>query len=164
MANQAPQVGARIGVASVFLFLGPVVGAIVFILIVAVDNLFWPGGWDAWTSKSAMALVGAAFALAPSLIAGVVVASTARRWRTRRAWLLVSALTAGAVAAAQMGALAFIGLRQVMPAGQPVVVDLRMMVLAVMLVLPGLAAGVAGAVATQAWRPKPKPPSADVFN
>jgi hypothetical protein len=152
MSRPNRQIGRRIGLAATFLVVGPIAGGLTFPLVVVIDHLIWPDN-PARFALAGMLLAGTVLTILPSLIAGIAGAITSRLWRRRTSWITQAVAIGTAMSVLEGVLLAILsGSNSVM--FQTTEAMTRSIVLIVMLGFPGALAGLAAAVATQAWRPK----------
>ena len=144
MSRPNRQIGRRIGLAATFLVVGPIAGGLTFPLVVVIDHLIWPDN-PARFALAGMLLAGTVLTILPSLIAGIAGAITSRLWRRRTSWITQAVAIGTAMSVLEGVLLAILSGSKAMT---------RSIVLIVMLGFPGALAGLAAAVATQAWRPK----------
>lgn len=153
MSQPGLQIGRRLGLAATFLGVGPIAGGLTFPLVVVIDRLLWPENTVRF-ALAGMVLVGVVLTLLPSLVAGVAGAVTSRVWKRRQGWLAQAAAT-GAVMTMLEGVLfALLSGPGAATLFQTTQSATRTLMLIVMFGFLGAAAGLAGAAATQAWRPK----------
>ena len=155
MSRPGLQIGRRLGLGATFLVVGPIAGGLTFPLVVVIDRLIWPENTVRF-ALAGMVLVGVVLTILPSLIAGVAGAVTSRVWKGQQGWL-AQAAAIGAVMTMLEGVLFALlsgpGAATLFQTTQSATRTLMLMLI-VMFALVGAAAGLAGATATQVWRPK----------
>ncbi|MBJ7447387.1 MAG: hypothetical protein JHC81_07615 [Brevundimonas sp.] len=153
MSRPGLQIGRRLGLGATFLVVGPIAGGLTFPLVVVIDRLIWPENTVRF-ALAGMVLVGVVLTILPSLIAGVAGAVTSRVWKGQQGWL-AQAAAIGAVMTMLEGVLfALLSGPGAATLFQTTQSATRTLMLIVLFALVGAAAGLAGATATQAWRPK----------
>lgn len=136
-----------------FLVIGPIAGGLTFPLVVVIDRMIWPENTVRF-ALAGMVLAGVVLTLLPSLISGVAGAVTSRAWKGRKGWL-AQAAAIGAVMTMLEGVLfALLSGPNAAALFQTTQSATRTLMLIVMFALVGAVAGLAGAAATQGWRPK----------
>ena len=153
MSRPRLQIGRRLGLAATFLVVGPIASGLTFPLVVVVDRLIWPVNTVRFT-LAGMVLVGVVLTLLPSLIAGVSGAVTSRFWRRSRGWWSQAAAIGALLTILDAVLFALASGPDSTALFQTTQSATRTLMLIVMFALVGAAAGLAGATATQAWRPK----------
>lgn len=153
MSRPNRQIGRRLGVAATFLVVGPIAGGLSFPLVVVIDRLIWPENTVRF-ALAGMVLVGVVLTLLPSLITGGAAAVTSRAWRGPRGWLAQATAISAVVTMLEGVLFALLSGPNAAALFQTTQSTTRTMMLIVMFGLVGAAAGLAGAAATQAWRPK----------
>lgn len=153
MSRPGLQIGRRLGLAATFLGVGPIAGGLTFPLVVVIDRLIWPENTVRF-ALAGMVLVGVVLTLLPSLIAGVAGAATSRAWKGPRGWLSQGAAVGAALTMLEAILFALVSGPGVTALFNTPQSATRTLMLIVMFALVGAAAGLAGATATQAWRPK----------
>ena len=153
MPRPPREIGRRVGVAGTFLAVGPLAAALTYPLVIGIDHLFWPDDMARFTFAG-MLVAGTVLTILPSLVAGVAGAITSPVWKRRAGWLIQAAAIAAAMT--MLEGVLFILLSGLSAAALFPTTDatLRILMLIAMLGLAGAIAGLTGATATQAWRPK----------
>lgn len=153
MSRPGLQIGRRLGVAATFLVVGPIAGGLTFPLVVVIDRLIWPENTVRF-ALAGMVLVGVVLTLLPSLIAGLAGAVTSRVWKRRQGWLAQAAAIDAVMTMLEGVLFALLSGPGAATLFQTTLSATRTLMLIVMFGFVGAAAGLAGAAATQAWRPK----------
>ncbi|PZO05047.1 MAG: hypothetical protein DCF29_08940 [Alphaproteobacteria bacterium] len=153
MSRPGLQIGRRLGLAVTFLVVGPIAGGLTFPLVVVIDRMIWPENTVLF-ALAGMVLVGVVLTLLPSLIAGVAGAATSRAWKGPRGWLSQGAAVGAAVTMLEAVLFALVSGPSATALFQTSQSAMRTLTLIVMFALVGAAAGLAGAAATQGWRPR----------
>ena len=153
MSQPGLQIGRRLGLAATFLGVGPIAGGLTFPLVVVIDRLLWPENTVRF-ALAGMVLVGVVLTLLPSLVAGVAGAVTSRVWKRRQSWLAQAAAIVAVMTMLEGVLFALLSGPGAATLFQTTQSATRTLMLIVMFGFLGAAAGLAGAAATQAWRPK----------
>jgi hypothetical protein len=153
MSRPNRQIGRRIGLAATFLVVGSIAGGLTFPLVIGIDHLIWPDN-PARFALAGMLLVGAVLTLLPALIAGIAGAITSRLRKRRTAWLGQAAAFGAAMTMLEGVLFALLSGPSAAALFQTTQSATRTLMLIVMFGIVGAVAGLAGAVATQGWRPK----------
>jgi len=152
MSRPGLQIGRRLGLGATFLVVGPLAGGLIFPLVVVIDRLIWPENTVRF-AFAGMVLAGVVLTLLPSLIAGGAGAVTSRAWGPR-GWLAQAAAISAVVTILEGVLFALFSGPNAAALFQTTQSTTRTLMLIVMFAFVGAAAGLAGATATQAWRPK----------
>ena len=153
MSRPGLQIGRRLGMAATFLGVGPIAGGLTFPLVVVIDRLIWPENTVRF-ALAGMVLVGVVLTLLPSLLAGVAGAVTSRGWKRPRGWLSQGATVGAALTMLEAILFALVSGPGATALFQTSQSATRTLMLIVMFGIVGAVAGLAGAAATHAWRPK----------
>lgn len=153
MSRHGLQIGRRLGLVATFLVVGPIAGGLTFPLVVVIDRLIWPENTVRF-ALAGMVLVGMVLTLLASLIAGVAGAVTSRAWKRPRGWLSQGVAIGAAATMLEAVLFALVSGPNAAALFQTTQSTTRTVMLILMFALVGAAAGLAGAIATQAWRPK----------
>ncbi len=153
MSRPGLQIGRRLGLGATFLVVGPIAGGLTFPLIIGIDHLVWPDN-PARFALAGMLLAGAVLTLLPALIAGIAGAITSRLRKRRTAWLGQAAAFGAAMTMLEGVLFALLSGPSAAALFQTTQSATRTLMLIVMFGIVGGVAGLAGAAATQSWRPK----------
>lgn len=153
MSRLGLQIGRRLGVAATFLVVGPIAGGLTFPLVVVIDRLIWPENTVRF-ALAGMVLVGVVLTLLPSLITGLAGAVTSRVWKGQQGWSAQAAAISAVVTMLEAVLFALFSGPNAAALFQTTQSTTRTLMLIAMFGLVGAAAGLAGAAATQGWRPK----------